>query len=1170
MCCIYIYVDYCRLRENVILATNLDIVCLCETFLRNSEAISLEGYKWIGHNRTNISRRAVRGSGGVGVLVKESMFDRFSIDIVDKRYEDILWITCTQLNNPENVLFICVCYLPPAASSRGDRSHDVFDILRSQCLKFQHKGEILICGDFNARIGTLNDLPNNTSNNLPQRQVIDTAINSHGKQLVDFLIDCNMITLNGRFCKDEDNFTVISTTGKSVVDYALIQIEQFQKFANFEVKTVLDVLESFSIPTDSSMPDHSLICWEYICPELPPNLTPAQPSTCDQPNMITPSKKYRRDPNKPLFSCDMSLNTLDKLTKELDLLDTCSDSKSNSNELLKNYTTFYSLIENEYHNRGTKTHHSSSRKPWWSPTLESARKNLRKIQKAWTREQNREEKLRLWEKFKKEQRNFNHSTRKAKRHYLKEKQIYLLMTKASNVKKFWKEFNSIGISNDINNTALPNYIEKEDGTLTTSTQESLTTWRAHFNALLNPPKTVESVDSGPYSLNTLTNDHSPPTDDDTLNRPIEMEEVQLAIAQLQDNKSPGPDHICPSIIKDDIVLRYLHKLFQRCFESGTVPPAWLNSTLQPIYKGKGNKHDPNNYRGITLQSCIAKAFAKVINNRLGNYLEANNLLHEEQNGFRKGRSCQDHISSLYFIIENRLLTKQDTYTCFVDFRKAFDSVPRDLLWKKLLQIGIKNNIHNAVKALYTNTSCTIKVNNNLSLPIPFERGVKQGCPLSPTLFNIFINDLIDYLNKEAKGITFGLCQVNALLYADDLVLMADKPETLSNLLQALNQWCTENNMGINPDKTKIIYFRHPKEHLSNYTFTCGTTSIDYTDNYKYLGIDFTEHLRWTQLIQNTSKAANRAANYLIAKARNSGALVYEVYTYLYNMLVLPIIEYSSFLWGYKAYSDIEKIQNNLMRSFMGVGRNAPIAALIGDMGWLPIATITKINSIRFWLRLSNMTDTRLNKQVFNEASKLASNNDYHNWIAHIIDILKADYPIYTPAPTLSSDQGLQYYREHLIKVAVDRWQSEIAAVPACSESGGRLVWYRQIKNDPSTEIYLTTINSLEGRRVMMGLRAGCLPLAVEVGRYTGVPYRQRVCRVCGSGEVEDQIHFLINCPKLNCIRQNLFSHCLTLSSDFIYLSDHNKCAFLLCVKDIKSISLILQMYHLRQSLLCRN
>ena len=231
----------------------------------------------------------------------------------------------------------------------------------------------------------------------------------------------------------------------------------------------------------------------------------------------------------------------------------------------------------------------------------------------------------------------------------------------------------------------------------------------------------------------------------------------------------------------------------------------------------------------------------------------------------------------------------------------------------------------------------------------------------------------------------------------------------------------------------------------------------------------------------------------------------------YNMLVLPIIEYSSFLWSYRAYSDIEKIQNN--RSFLGVGRNAPIAALIGDMGWLPIATVTKINCIRFWLRLSNMTDDRLNKQVFNEASNLASNNGYQNWIAHTTDILKTHNPIHTLAPTLSNDQRIQYYREYLIKGAVARWQAEIAEDLAGSESGGRLVWYRQIKNDPSTEIYITTMNSLGGRKVMMGLQPGCLPLVVEVGRYTGVPYRQRVCRLCDVGKWRIKCTFLFLCRR---------------------------------------------------------
>ena len=170
------------------------------------------------------------------------------------------------------------------------------------------------------------------------------------------------------------------------------------------------------------------------------------------------------------------------------------------------------------------------------------------------------------------------------------------------------------------------------------------------------------------------------------------------------------------------------------------------------------------------------------------------------------------------------------------------------------------------------------------------------------------------MNQEANGIDFETCQINALVYADDLVLIADKPDTLDKLILMLNQWCVENRMRINVDKTTIIHFRQPKKQKCEYTFTCGKDRIDYIDNYKYLGVDFTEHLSWAQLSQSTSISANRAANYLIVQARNSGALVFEVYTHLYNTLVLPIIGYSSFLWGYKTYSDVTKIQNNLMEA----------------------------------------------------------------------------------------------------------------------------------------------------------------------------------------------------------------------------------------------------------------
>ena len=140
--------------------------------------------------------------------------------------------------------------------------------------------------------------------------------------------------------------------------------------------------------------------------------------------------------------------------------------------------------------------------------------------KSLNKEQNRGEKRKLWQKFKTGQRSFNLYTRKAKRRYIEERQIYLLLTKAPNVKKFWKEFDSVGIHNDKSSSKeLPTSILKEDDTMSTSFEETIMTWRNHFDALLNPNSTESSCTT------TQSWDNCPSIDDDALNRPVELEEV---------------------------------------------------------------------------------------------------------------------------------------------------------------------------------------------------------------------------------------------------------------------------------------------------------------------------------------------------------------------------------------------------------------------------------------------------------------------------------------------------------------------------------------------------------------------------------------------------------------------------------------------------------------------
>ena len=1149
--------DHSRLREGVILATKLDLICLYETFLRNSENISIPGYKWFGNNRAHISKRANRGSGGVGILVKDSMFQKFSITCVDRQHEDILWVSFTNIDNPDHVFYVCVCYLPPAASSRGDKSHEFFDILRTQMLRYQDVGEIIICGDLNARIGNLNQSPEEDTV-LPSRQIIDKVINSHGKQLVDFLKDCGMITLNGRFLNEEDNFTVLSPLGKSVVDYVLVQSDCFIQFREFRVRPVLDLIDYYSIPTDSSMPDHSLLTWQYCNGN-----TPAEKMTSNTITRDQTQRAFRCKPGKPVLKPNGDLDkALDILIRELDEYTTHNYSPTAETGLEDNYGKFYAVIEKAFKNHNT--HHRSSRKPWWNAELDSLRKDLRQAQKEWSKSSHQPDKTVLWQRYKQKQRVFSLCIRKEKRNYLRQKQEKMLYLKVSSTSKFWEAFNKISIADDRTiRKNLPENMLKPDSSLALNAAESIEVWVNHFKTILNPSQTGQG-------LGELSREGNPATSNsnyighEILSNPITFEEVEEAINSLNENKSPGQDRICPSVLKDNKIIQYLVRIYQCCFTNEIVPKSWQTSVIQPIYKGSGHINNPDAYRGITIQSCITKAFCKVLNNRLRNYLELNGIIRDEQNGFRKNRSCQDHISSLHSILENRKLNKLDTYTCFVDFKKAFDSVSRELLWHKLSVNGINDKFLACLQALYTGVTSSVRINNDLSPSFPINCGVKQGCPLSPTLFNIFINDLIEYLNEGCEGITFGDCKLNALLYADDLILIAENPHKLQSLLQSLSHWCLNNGMTINPEKTKIMHFRTPRKTICNHKFLCCGMTIEYTASYKYLGIIFTEHLDWTKTIENASVSAGRSANYIVAKARSSGTFAYGVFTHLYSALVLPIIEYSSFLWGSKSYAQINKIQNNLMRSFLGVGRNAPISALLGDMGWLPIPTLTKISCIRFFLRLSKMTPNRLNYKIFKEACKLAENGR-KNWVHSTRSILKDTSTNYQP--TLDCSHSLNQYKAVVISMYDTEWRSSLNYINPQSESGGRLSIYRTIKNTPNTESYVINTRSVGGRRVLAGLRMGCLPLAVETGRYCNTPYQDRVCRLCDRGEVEDQPHFLCICPAFQNLRHHLFNHCNSLSSNFYQLSLEEKVKFILCNYDTQIVNLLTTLYSHRQSLL---
>jgi hypothetical protein len=302
----------------------------------------------------------------------------------------------------------------------------------------------------------------------------------------------------------------------------------------------------------------------------------------------------------------------------------------------------------------------------------------------------------------------------------------------------------------------------------------------------------------------------------------------------------------------------------------------------------------------------------------------------------------------------------------------------------------------AIKSLYNGVKCPVRINSFSTDWFSVNCGLKQTCPLSPLLFNIIINELTVYLKSFDLGIYIGGEKACLLLYADDIVSLANTESDLQKLLDGLYTWCNNNNMIINACKSNIVHFRLPSMERSKYIFKCSDMNIESKNNYTYLGLILNEFLDFNLTAKIVAKSANMASGLVMVKCKTTGGVSYDVYKKLFDSLVSPTIEYGAAIWGYKSYSCINAIQLRACRFFLGVGRYTPNAAVMSDMGWTPIyCTQWKIISSE-WCKLVNMEQNRTNRKMFAWADEVSlKSKSVKNWNyvvrKHFTDLELADY-----------------------------------------------------------------------------------------------------------------------------------------------------------------------------------
>ena len=457
-----------------------------------------------------------------------------------------------------------------------------------------------------------------------------------------------------------------------------------------------------------------------------------------------------------------------------------------------------------------------------------------------------------------------------------------------------------------------------------------------------------------------------PDPDPELDSDISDADVAAALRKLSPSSaSLGPLKAALIQAGKDALTPVLARLFTAVLRSGCFPPEWALGAITPIYK-KGDTSDPNNYRGITVGHVLGKLYALVVNARLTTWLEERGLRARGQAGFRRGRSTVDNCFILRALAERARARGVKLFLCAVDFEKAFDSVDRELLWAALRRAGIGGDMLRAVQAMYADVPVCVRSTEGLSGCFQSVLGVKQGCPLSPLLFGIFLDDWEGHLQAVA-GSAAALPQlagrtVPPLLFADDMFLVATSAAGLQAQLHCLQDYCNAKRLAVNTAKTQVMILRPgggSGRPAAGESFTYAGQPLDVVPSTKYLGLTFSQLSKargFASCADVLARAGRQAMFAMRRRAWELGACSVQQQCALFDVFVTPVLSYGCEVWGpdlllQQACSSVECVHRWFCRRIQGLPQQATSAVVLTELGRQPLHLRWVRQLVRFWNRL---------------------------------------------------------------------------------------------------------------------------------------------------------------------------------------------------------------------------
>ena len=441
--------------------------------------------------------------------------------------------------------------------------------------------------------------------------------------------------------------------------------------------------------------------------------------------------------------------------------------------------------------------------------------------------------------------------------------------------------------------------------------------------------------------------------------------------------------------------------------------------------------------------------------------------------------------------------------------------------------------------------------------------MKQGCILSPLLFNIYLSDLPKILDNDLNLTNPNSVHPSCLIWADDIVLFSLNEEGLNRMLKSIEKYCEDNELVLNKDKTKCLIFNKTGRLIRKY-FYFNNTKLETVRSFKYLGFLLTPSGEIKSGLEDLRDRAMKAFFKLKNSMGTSFHIHIETTLHMLDTLIKPILLYAADFWGcLKPPKDnpIERFHHMACKHILGVQKQTTNVGVLLELGRIPLQIYAVKTSIKNWERIKS---SQLNEHLQTSYTRAMTYN--LPWVATIRDLLHTNglASFYT-----NRFEGKPpFIHKRIYQILSDNFHQNTFSTIGNPES--KLRTYGLLKTQIGFEKYLRQITNPTVRQSRTKLRLSNHTLNIEVGRHNKIPKELRFCPFCPNS-VESEVHFIVECHTYNTLREKVWDKLICSRPNFIYYTPTQKFKFMLSEENIQHTShFIHRCFEIRKFIIARH